>query len=103
MQMRNYTKVGFQKIKASERVFNIIKEFWENNKHQATIEWQNPTPYHNNWEAPPTILRVDNTTLTGGGPQLQAAIANAAREAMEAWTGIPQASTSVYGIRIYHN
>jgi prolyl 4-hydroxylase len=55
------------------------------------------------WDSPPTILRVDNTSLPGGGPQLQAAIASAARDALEAWTGSPQTSTSVYGIRIYHN
>ena len=34
---------------------------------------------------------------------MQAAIANAAREAMEEWTGVPQITSSVYGIRVYHD
>ena len=55
------------------------------------------------WEAPPTVVKVENASLTGGGHQLEAAIANAAREAMEEWTGVPQITSSVYGIRVYHN
>jgi hypothetical protein len=68
----NYTRTGFLKLKAPSRVFRIINEFWQRNKDQAILEWAMPTPYHNNWEAPPTILRVDNQSLAGGGPRLQA-------------------------------
>ena len=71
------------KIKAPESVFNLIKEFWDANRHDQTVEWDRVNPYHNSWEAPPSILRVDNSSLVGGGSHLQAAIANAARDAME--------------------
>jgi hypothetical protein len=53
-------------------------------------EWETTTPYHNNWLASTTIVRVDNATLPGGGFHLQTAIANAARDAMEVriqWVG----------------
>jgi prolyl 4-hydroxylase len=81
--VRNYTETGFLKIKAPEAVFSLVKEFWENNKDEQTVEWKHPSSYHNTWDAPTTIIRVDNTSLKGGGPQLYAAIANAARDAME--------------------
>jgi hypothetical protein len=83
IQVRNYTETGFLKIKAPEAVFSLVKEFWENNKEEQTVEWKHPSSYHNTWDAPTTIIRVDNTSLKGGGPQLYAAIANAARDAME--------------------
>lgn len=100
--MRNYTAKGFTKTRAPEEVISLIKEFWEENKDEASVEWQIPTTYHNNWEVPPTILRVDDRKLKGGGKQLQAMISNAARDFMEDWTGQRLASSSVYGIRIYH-
>lgn len=100
--MLNYTKLGFQKIRSPPEVMELINNFWSTNRENSVVEWKQPTPYHNNWDVPPTILRIDNSSLPDGGPKLQAAIANAARDAMEAWTGIPQTSSSVYGIRIYH-
>jgi hypothetical protein len=101
--VQNYTATGFYKTRAPEAVFRLLQEFWEENKDKSTVEWHKPTTYHNNWEIPPTIIRVDNKKLTGGGKPLQAAISDAARDVMEAWTGQRQAATSVYGIRIYHN
>jgi prolyl 4-hydroxylase len=101
--VQNYTATGFYKTRAPEAVFHLIQEFWEENKNKSTVEWHKPTTYHNNWEIPPTIIRVDDRKLVGGGKVLQAAISNAARDVMEEWTGQRLASTSVYGIRIYHN
>lgn len=40
----------------------------------------------NIWESPPTVLKVDNETLDGGGSKLTSAIAMAARSAMEVGT-----------------
>jgi prolyl 4-hydroxylase len=47
--------------------------------------------------------RVENETLPGGGSKFAAYISNAAREMVERWTGMRQASTSTYGIRVYRN
>jgi hypothetical protein len=60
-----------------------LSAFWEANKDRAIEEWETTTPYHNNWEASTTIIRVDNATLEGGGSHLQQSIAIAARDAME--------------------
>lgn len=99
----NYTQTGFLHIRAPEKVFSLINEFWQNNRNNQSVEWDMVTPFHNVWVAPPTILRIQNETLIGGGEYLSTAIANAAQEAIEEWTGVPQVSTSVYGIRVYHN
>jgi len=47
------------------------------------------------------MLSVDNAGLRGGGRNLKAAIAEAARPTVEEWTGMKLHLTSVYGIRIY--
>lgn len=49
------------------------------------------------------MVRVDNQTLAGGGPILEATIMNAARDILEEWTGMRQAHTSLWGVRVYHN
>jgi len=49
------------------------------------------------------MVRVNNATLLGGGPMLEATIMNAARTMLEEWTGMRQAHTSLYGVRVYHN
>jgi hypothetical protein len=68
----NYTQTGFLKISAPPRIVRILSEFWKRNKNQAIEEWSVPTAYHNNWESPPTLVKVDNQSLAGGGPHLQA-------------------------------
>jgi hypothetical protein len=38
--MVNYTEVGYKKIKAPEKVFKLIKEFWDrNNDKQKPENW----------------------------------------------------------------
>ena len=81
--MRNYTTTGFAKIKAPEAVFSLVKEFWDKNKDSLINEWSHSTPYHNIWEAPTSVIRIDNSSLIGGGSQLYNRIADAARDAME--------------------
>jgi hypothetical protein len=44
--MLNYTKTGFQKIRAPEKVFRLIEEFWKENRDRAVIEWSDSNPYH---------------------------------------------------------
>jgi len=100
----NYTKAGFLKRKAPAEIFSVLKDFWEKNRQHQTEEWTRMTTYHNNWEVhPTTVVRVDNKTLLGGGPELTLQVLNAARQLLEEWTGMRQAHTSIWGIRVYHN
>ena len=98
----NYTKLGFQKIRAPKELFDIIREFYMRNKHRAKTEWSEINTYHNMWEAPPTIFHL-NQEKDGGGVGMQAKIWNLAKPIMERWTGQMLSPVSLYGIRTYHN
>ena len=39
--MRNYTKLGFAKIRAPEAVFSLIAKFWEENKGRENWKDEN--------------------------------------------------------------
>lgn len=100
--MRNYTKLGYTKIRAPDHVFQLLQNFWQNNKDQMTLEqWPTGSIYVNYWDSPSYIVQVQNETLKGGGFALQQHIWNAARDTIEQWTGYKQNECSLYGIRVY--
>jgi hypothetical protein len=44
--MENYTEMGFQKIRAPENVWKLIKEFWDRNKEDQSPEnWPTGNTY----------------------------------------------------------
>jgi len=102
MSMRNYTRLGFKKIKAPEEMFNLIKDFWEKNKHKNESEWHSINTYHNMWSSPPTIVNIQEPKH-GGGSTITHKVWEAARQTMEDWTGMHLSPCSIWGIRIYHN
>jgi prolyl 4-hydroxylase len=99
--MRNYTRLGFKKIKTPERVFNLLKDFWERNKDRQYTEWNTVNVYHNMWSAPPSIVDLQNKSLPGGGHKLRQDVWDAAKEVLEEWTGQKLAHCSIWGIRVY--
>lgn len=103
MSMRNFTNMGFQKIKAPDGVFSLLKEFWELNRANATQEWHSINTYHNMWEAPPTLVNVQDSSVPGGGKEMQDRIWEMSRSVLEEWTGQHLAPCSMWGIRVYHN
>jgi hypothetical protein len=99
----NFTKNGFLKRKTPPELWKLINDFYQRNKGHEVIEWgQTINPYHNTWDAPTEIIRLDNATL-GGGEELHAQISKATRSVLEEWTHQKLAPVSVYGIRIYKN
>ncbi|GKY97510.1 hypothetical protein MPSEU_000709200 [Mayamaea pseudoterrestris] len=99
----NYTETGFTKTRAPNDLFQLVRSFFDRNKHESSVEWSELTTFHNNWEVPTRMVRVDNETLIGGGQALYATIADAIRPLVEEWIGMRVAVTSVYGVRIYGN
>ena len=100
--MRNYTELGFTKIRAPDHVFQLIKDFWEANKHQERPErWPVANVYVNHWEQPTSMVSVEDSSLDGGGYVLKQHIWNAARDTISEWTGQQLAECSLYGIRVY--
>jgi prolyl 4-hydroxylase len=102
--MQNYTDMGFKKIKCPERVYKLLKEFWDKNKHKKKPENWNPgNTYVNHWEAMTYMVSVEDSSLRGGGSHLKNEIWNAARDTIQEWTGEELTQCSLYGIRIYEN
>ena len=100
--MVNYTKYGYTKIRAPDDVFNLIREFWEQNKDKQSIEaWPVGNTYVNHWEIPSYFVGIEDPKLNGGGYVLKQKIWNAARDTISEWTGQQLAECSLYGIRIY--
>mmetsp|Transcript_35256 Transcript_35256/g.51801 ORF Transcript_35256/g.51801 Transcript_35256/m.51801 type:complete len:460 (+) Transcript_35256:63-1442(+) len=101
--VRNYTDLGFRKIRTPSKAFKMLQQFWEDNKHSAkTEEWPGRGyTYTNNWIIPSQMLSVEDASLKGGGAQLRHEIWNAAKDTVQQWTGQKLRPTSLYGIRIY--
>lgn len=100
--MQNYTEVGFKKIRAPEKMFNLLKEFWEKNKDKQVNEnWPKGNTYTNHWKAPTTMVSVENKGLRGGGSFLKQMLWDAARDTIQEWTGEELTQCSLYGIRVY--
>ncbi|KAG7340660.1 ankyrin repeat domain protein [Nitzschia inconspicua] len=102
MSVYNYTKKGYDKIKAPQPLMDVILDFWNKNKEKAVTEWRDVNVYHNIWEAPPTIVHL-NQARSGGSNELQDKIWKLVQPVLEEWTGQHLSPVSLYGIRLYHN
>ena len=102
--MRNMTKgLGFHKTKVPKDMFEMLLDFWNNNRQEArTEEWSAGSTYFNHWESAPTVVRVDNETLEGVGHELTQTVWDGLRPIISHWTGQELQEASMYGIRIYH-
>jgi prolyl 4-hydroxylase len=101
--MYNYSATGFTKGRVPEELRSLLQAFWDDHFENGVVEWEQASPYHNLWNAQPELVNVNNIALKGGGPELAAAVASGIKPTMEEWTGMRQAVTSVYGIRVYYN
>ncbi len=100
--MQNYTDTGFKLIKTPDKVWKLIKAFWEKNKDKQVPEnWPKGNTYVNHWESPTYMVSVENAQLRGGGGVLKQAIWDAARDTIQEWTQEELTQCSLYGIRVY--
>lgn len=100
--MRNFTEMGFAKIKAPAEVFALIKAFWDKNRDNMEDErWARGNTYTNHWLSNTGMVSVENTKLSGGGMALKQQIWDTARDVLQNWTGQELIPTSLYGIRVY--
>ena len=99
---KNYTDIGFKKIKAPDVLMRMLTDFYETSSELATPEkWNNGNTYTNHWKAPTYMLSVEDTSIPKGGINLKNRIWAAARNTLEEWTGETLTPSSLYGIRIY--
>jgi prolyl 4-hydroxylase len=103
LNTKNYTELGFKKIKAPEAAFKLIKDFWETNKHQGKPEkWNVGYTYTNHWITNSTMVSVEDPDMIGGGWELKKEIWDMAQDTITEWVGRPLQTSSLYGIRVYH-
>mmetsp|Transcript_8455 Transcript_8455/g.18565 ORF Transcript_8455/g.18565 Transcript_8455/m.18565 type:complete len:520 (-) Transcript_8455:568-2127(-) len=97
----NFTDIGFKKMKAPPVLFQLLKDFWQNNfNNQKPENWFEGNVYTNHWDAPTYMVSLDDESLIGQAG-LKNKIWDATREAIEEWTGQRLHPVSLYGIRIY--
>ena len=101
--MKNLTKgLGFRKLKVPETLFEPLKEFWDRNQHEQISEfWPAGSTIVNHWGSLPSVVKVENDTLIGGGDQLTDFVWGTMRGIVAEWTGHELKQASMYGIRVY--
>mmetsp|Transcript_25985 Transcript_25985/g.53611 ORF Transcript_25985/g.53611 Transcript_25985/m.53611 type:complete len:502 (-) Transcript_25985:168-1673(-) len=101
--MRNYTFLGFQKVRAPEKLMELLTNFWnENSKNEITSEtWNKGNTYTNHWSSPTMMLNIEDSSLTGGGERIRTAVWDESRTLLEEWAGVELSPSSLYGIRVY--
>ena len=99
----NYTQDGYTKIRAPTTLMEVVRDFWNQNREKAEVEWKQTNVYHNTWDSPPTIVHLNKEEFAGGGPELQKQIWDMVQPVLEEWTGHYLSPVSLYGIRLYHN
>jgi hypothetical protein len=102
--MVNLTETGFKKIRSPPHLKDLIDDFWNKNKDNGGKEenWGVGNTYVNFWDAPTTLVSVDDTSLRGSGGHLKEHIWAAASAVLEEWTQQELQPVSLYGIRVYH-
>ena len=79
-------QTGFQKIRAPKELFDLLTEFWNNNRGNESIEWKSINSYHNMWDSPPYFVSLEDPQF-GGGDDMQRKVWRLARPVLEEWTG----------------
>ena len=69
---KNYTDIGFKKLRAPEGLMEVLYEFWEKNKGKKSPEgWADGNCYVNHWENMSYMAHVEDRKLEGGGAELR--------------------------------
>lgn len=104
--MVNLTETGFKKVKAPGHLKELIDDFWAANNgeiNEKIENWGVGNSYVNHWEAPTTMISVDDRGLRGSGAKLKEELWAATSAIAEEWTQQELQPCSLYGIRVYHN
>lgn len=101
--MRNFTDLGYQKLKAPQELFDLILKFWNDNKDEGEQdeEWIPGNSFVNYWESMPTMVNVQHEHMKGGGVELMKTVWKGSVDIISDWTGEKLVPSSIYGIRVY--
>ncbi len=97
----NYTVIGFKHIKVPEDAWQMITNFYNQNKENAKLEkWYRGNTIVNTWESPSYMVSFENSQFRGGN-NVKGKIWETVKPIIEEWVGRKVEPTSLYGIRIY--
>lgn len=99
----NFTHAGYAKVKAPDKVVQLLRRFWEKNreKYVRNEDWEEGNVHTNHWKAPTQILRLDNPDGTSLSRADRWFLVANIQEILERWTQTKLIPTSLYGIRNY--
>ena len=98
---RNYTELGYAKLKAPEGSYRRLKTFFDQFRNNEQEEaWPAGNTYTNHWDSPTYMISLEDQRLRGG-LALKTQIWNEVQAILEEWTGQKLKQTSLYGIRVY--
>jgi len=99
-EMTNYTDIGFKKVRLSDEIWTLLREFWDETMNNGGIEnleeeyWPEANTYTNHWASESKMKDIH---------ALHEPIWQEAERKVKEW--IPEATSfsrsSMYGIRVY--
>lgn len=102
--MVNYTTLGFQKMKAPDRLWQTIQQFWDKKKeNQKAEQWPVGSTYTNHWSSPTYLVDIfeESSSIRGGGEAFLRSILDETRGTVQDWSGQELENSGLYGIRVY--
>jgi hypothetical protein len=98
----NYTQQGYHKTRAPDKLYTLLRNFWDANRDKAEPEWSSVTVYQNSWKYNTEMVHVSQQRQ-GGSSKLSKAVYDTVQPLLEEWTGHYLDPVSLWGIRIYRN
>jgi len=91
-----FTKVGFEKTQVPDELWQLVQQFWQDNRHHTVNEnWDLGNSYVNHWEIAPSMCYMPE--------RLKQDVFRVLQPRIEQWAGgVAVEPTACYGIRLYH-
>lgn len=101
--MKNYTSIGFKKIKTPPKLNEYLANFWWTNSGlSARNEQYIPgSTIINHWRSNTRVMDIDDAYFIGSGGHLRTIIWEESQSILEEWSGVELTPSALYGIRIF--
>ena len=96
-KMKNYTKLGYEKVAAPTRLVDALKQFWKLNQHHipAQSHYETGTTDINHWEASQFTMNIDDAQYHS--KHLRSIIWDETKPVLEKWAGTELTPSSMFG------
>eukprot|EP00472_Partenskyella_glossopodia_P005502 CAMPEP_0197523972 /NCGR_PEP_ID=MMETSP1318-20131121/8772_1 /TAXON_ID=552666 /ORGANISM="Partenskyella glossopodia, Strain RCC365" /LENGTH=380 /DNA_ID=CAMNT_0043076807 /DNA_START=132 /DNA_END=1274 /DNA_ORIENTATION=+ len=99
--LKNFTKLGFEKMPIPDSVWQVLNRYYQDNKDSIVLEkWPPNNPYINHWEAVPMMIWLPELHT---GDNTKQDIFDGLTPVLEEWSGTKLVQTDMYGMRVYKN